>query len=201
VRTLCAVFVSVCCCVPCLQPAVKAETKPKASEKLAQAESLTREQGQLGEKSLRILVDTRQPKSARLEAAQILGKLRYAPAIPDLITRLDMIDPDALGVKESDPAKGMPCFAALAEIGAEARGPILAAALKEREPDRYYLFVSLLRRPKFAATRHEAYQQLIGIGFQSHDKRTRERVVQLIREISDDFDKSVDVPEDWVKDK
>jgi hypothetical protein len=177
--------------------ALSAEPKPAPST--SDADVVVRQVTQMADAAMKVLTDPKQPTKGRLQAAQILGKLRYAPAIPDLITRLDMIDPDAIGVKESDPAKGMPCFAALAEIGVEARGPILAAALKEREPERYYLFVSLLRRPKFAATRHEAYQQLIGIGFQSQDKRVRERVVQLIREISDDFDKSVDVPEDGVK--
>ena len=46
-------------------------------------------------------------------------------------------------------------------------------------------------------SRRETYQLLIGIGYQSNDKRVRDRVVRLIEDIANDIDRLVDVPSDW----
>ena len=40
----------------------------------------------------------------------------------------------------------MVCADAQGAIGPEARGAILNAAIKEQEPDRYYLYVSILQK-------------------------------------------------------
>lgn len=107
----------------------------------AEAANLRR---QVADELLVILANADAPREDRLRAAKVLGQLRYAPAIDELIREIDL----STFVVNGRIEQGHPIILALADCGHGAVPPVIDAALVERDGSRrlyYRLAISLGR--------------------------------------------------------
>jgi len=113
---------------------------------VAAATELVKQVDDIGRKLERVLVDEKQPQNDRAQAAQLLGKLRYTPAIPSLLrfrnwALLEDPDPDTDEVK-------YPCMDGLVQFGEAATPQMVSAWLEESNGSASIKFVLAFARAK-----------------------------------------------------
>ena len=144
--------------------------KPTPFPEFVDAEGVGKARDTVGPKLIAILADEKRPAEVRLEAAMLLGKLQYAPAIPTLIQFITMEKP--VVVARDGPE--FPCRDALQLFGDAAVPSLVDAfvAVTGRGQDRLhclYMAITLKSRP---AARTYAK----GLATQNPDPEFQERI-------------------------
>jgi hypothetical protein len=122
------------------------------------AEELVLSRNRIGANLTSILRDSEQPVAARHDAARLLGKLQYAPAIKDLIKHVDLVDPSHKSLEER-PDLAYPVMTAIAACENAAVPQIVDAFLAERNHQRQSL---LFLATRFGKTTDVALRYLRG---------------------------------------
>jgi hypothetical protein len=122
-----------------------------------------------------------------------LGKVHYAPAIPELIRRIDFkyFDPEhptTWDPWEVSSTQGHPAYYALEDLRPISIPPVVEAILAEQNPTRRMLLVTVLRAVKApyddSAKQASIYAQ--GLAFQREDEDLRREVKLLLEDLSED---------------
>ena len=135
----------------------------------------------VGPKLLAILADEKRPAEVRLEAAILLGKLQYAPAIPTLIQFITMEKPVA--VARDGPE--FPCQEALTLYG-DAAVPSLVDAFMavtgrgQTRENHLYMAIALKSQPV-------ARTYAKGLATQNPDPKFQNRVEFFLNKIKPDM--------------
>jgi hypothetical protein len=152
-------------------------------------ESALEKQEALGQKAMDVLKDTSRDPEERRDAALIIGRLRYRPAIPGLLKQLDSLKvevqpppspfPGGIGGQPKIDIEGMyPCVVALAAFGMEAVPETVQAFLDEKASDMrlFLLYYSLANRP----VGEPARCYIIGLRNGTRNPFVRERLDDLL---------------------
>jgi hypothetical protein len=112
-----------------------------------EAEQLVLTQERIGKRLMAIVADPEKPVPERHEAARLLGKLQYLPAIAVLIRHVDLADP-SYESSEERPDLQYPVTVAIAAYGSAAVPHIVDAFVAEREHLRQLLLFLSIRYGK-----------------------------------------------------
>jgi hypothetical protein len=163
----------------------KDEARPSLGETLQAGSQAAIDKERAGEALLLVLKDEKRPARDRLACALALGRLRYTPAIPQLIQLIELgvADEEATRLRAQGPLSVFelfPCRQALLDFGELAVPALLAAYLKVngcRERER--AFESILLRANRRATR--IYLQ--GLWLDSPDYASRITLQELLPQL------------------
>ena len=154
------------------------QKKLPAPPEFAVANTVLKSLDDVGSKLIDILADAKRPKAIRLEAAEWLGKLRYAPAIPKLIQYVDLVDT----AQFTSDGPEYPCRDALQMMG-DAAVPSLVDAFLKTDSQRLELclFTGIARKSQPAARTYAK-----GLATQNPAPEIQERVRILLDDIKPD---------------
>lgn len=114
-------------------------TQRDAKSVMTEAQELALGRERIGKRLMAVVADPEQPVVERQEAARLLGKLQYAPAIEVLIRHVDLVDPLYFS-SEPRPDLQYPLMMALAAYGNAAVPQIVDHVASERNQLRRSLF-------------------------------------------------------------
>jgi hypothetical protein len=125
---------------------------------MKEADDLVSTRNRIGANLTSILRDSEQPVAERHEAARLLGKLQYMPAVAVLVQHVELVDPTYVS-SEVRPDLACPVMMALATYGNAAVPQVVDAFLAERNQQRQFLLFLAIR---FGKTTDVAIRYLRG---------------------------------------
>jgi hypothetical protein len=169
-------------------PASVSERRPVVTLVPEEVDSLLRQRDLICRKALEVLTDACEPVQSRVNAARILGRLKYEPAIAKLAQNVHVIQGQAHPTPGPVPGIGSatveweqlyPCMQPLADFGLLALPEILRVCLDKSTSDKTEFLLCYCL--KLAGIQKEARRYVLGIHGEYQEPYARRRLARLLQ--------------------
>lgn len=143
---------------------------------IQEAEDISVSIEKTGAQLLAVLKDGNCPSKERTRCAMALGRLKYLPAVRELIGQIELHDEEHI-ISESAIEVMYPCVRALSEYGTAAIAETVSAYMKEGNPNRKRLLATTIA---LAKSKDMAIAYAKGLAIGSADTQASQRVQSLV---------------------